>query len=49
MVASWVWQGRAAKTIEGHLAAVVGVPLDRNINPHLARRRLRLRGDQQQE
>lgn len=41
--------GQGGKTIEGHLAAVVGVPLDRNINAHLARRRLRLRGDQQQE
>ncbi|MCS5947056.1 hypothetical protein LNP25_29830 [Klebsiella variicola subsp. variicola] len=47
-MASWS-VGRAAKRSMCHLAAGVRVPLDRNINAHLARRRLRLWGDQQQE
>ena len=41
--------GQGGEAIDGHLAAGVRVPLDRNINAHLARRRLRLWGDQQQE
>lgn len=42
-------RGQGGKTIDGHPTAVVRVPLDRNINAHLARRRLRLWGGQQQE
>ena len=41
--------GQGGEAIDGHLAAGVRVPLDRDINAHLARHRLRLRGDQQQE